>query len=189
MALLGRTIQDDDETIMKLLIATCKISLNSIFQDNYPYRPGYTLSSFAAECGFKAIVTLLLETGKVDVDCKDQKSKTPLHLAAMHVRGYEVAKLLLDTGKVDIDSKDWAGKTPVYHASSCGSLDTVMCLFESSANIHEAASNGSTPLHSASKRGHLNIVKFLYESGADAGIHLATNDGGTPLYLASKNGH
>jgi ankyrin repeat protein len=49
------------------------------------------------------VVKLLLESGKVDVDSRDNQKQTPLSLAAQN--GHEaVVKLLLDTGKVDVDS-------------------------------------------------------------------------------------
>lgn len=47
---------------------------------------------------------MLLDTGKVDVDLKDNEGRTPLLRAAGN--GHEMAvKMLLETGKVDIDSK------------------------------------------------------------------------------------
>src|ERR1700722_7725409 len=54
----------------------------------------------AAERGDEAVVKLLLETGKADVDSKDRYDggRTPLWWAVE--RGYEtVVKLLLETGK------------------------------------------------------------------------------------------
>jgi ankyrin repeat protein len=60
---------------------------------------------------------LLLDTGKVDVDSKDNNGRTLLLYAAW--LGQEaVMKLLLDTGKVDVDSKDNEGRTPLSYAAS-----------------------------------------------------------------------
>jgi ankyrin repeat protein len=62
---------------------------------------------------------LLLETGKVDVDSKDENGETPLSWAAYN--GHEaVVKLLLETGKVDVDLKDRVGKTPLSWAAQNG---------------------------------------------------------------------
>ncbi|KAH6844764.1 ankyrin repeat protein [Chaetomium sp. MPI-CAGE-AT-0009] len=70
---------------------------------------------WAAENGHEAVVKMLLDTGKVDINSKDIFGWTPLSLAAMY--GHEaVVKMLLDTGKVKIDSKDDSGYTPLSHA-------------------------------------------------------------------------
>jgi ankyrin repeat protein len=62
------------------------------------------------------MVKLLVDTGKVDVDFKDENGRTPLSWAAEE--GHEaVVKLLVDTGKVDIDSKDGDGRTPLSRAA------------------------------------------------------------------------
>ncbi|XTI91067.1 ankyrin repeat-containing domain protein, partial [Cenococcum geophilum] len=61
--------------------------------------------SLAAEGGHEAVVKLLFETGKVDVNSRNIRSQTPLWLAAQG--GHEaVVKLLFKTGKVDINSKE-----------------------------------------------------------------------------------
>ena len=65
------------------------------------------------------MVKLLLDTGKVDVNSKDNYGRTPLLFAAS--RGREaVVKLLVDTGKVDVNSKDAYGQTPLSLAAWSG---------------------------------------------------------------------
>ncbi len=51
------------------------------------------------------MVKLLLDTGKVEADSKDNWGRTLLSQAARN-RYNTVVKLLLDTGKVEADSKD-----------------------------------------------------------------------------------
>jgi hypothetical protein len=71
----------------------------------YEDKPGMSNLSLAAFNGHDAVVKLLLETGKVDLDSKDGSGLMPLWWAAAN--GHEaVVKLLLETGKVDPDSKD-----------------------------------------------------------------------------------
>jgi ankyrin repeat domain-containing protein 50 len=50
--------------------------------------------------GHTAVVRLLLDSGKVDANCKDGYGYTPLSLAAEN-RHEAVVRLLLDSGKVD----------------------------------------------------------------------------------------
>jgi ankyrin repeat protein len=62
------------------------------------------------EGGNEAVMKLLLETGKVDINAKDEDGRTPLSGAAE--RGYEtVLKLLVERDKVGIDAKDGDGWT------------------------------------------------------------------------------
>jgi ankyrin repeat domain-containing protein 50 len=73
-----------------------------------------------ARRGHEAVVKLLLETGKADVDSKDtEDGRTPLSWAARS--GHKaVVKLLLETGKVNVDSKSNSGKTPLSWAAGSG---------------------------------------------------------------------
>lgn len=65
----------------------------------------------AAANGHEAVVKLLLDTQKVDVDLKDSNGWTPLSMAAEN--GHEaVVKLLLDTQMVDVDLKNKVGTWP-----------------------------------------------------------------------------
>lgn len=55
---------------------------------------------------------LLLTTGKVDVDGRDDLNITPFSHAAGN--GHDrVVSLLLTTGRVDIDAKDYFNITPL----------------------------------------------------------------------------
>ncbi len=57
------------------------------------------------ESGHEAVIKLLLGTGKVDVDARDEYGWTALSWAAES--GHEaVLKQLLGTGKVDVDARD-----------------------------------------------------------------------------------
>jgi hypothetical protein len=78
-------------------------------------KDGRTPLSLAAGGGYEAVIKLLLETGKVDVDSKDKGGRAPLAWAARN--GHEAAvKLLLGKG-VDMESKDQWGRTPLLWAA------------------------------------------------------------------------
>ncbi|VTT58628.1 unnamed protein product, partial [Fusarium fujikuroi] len=103
----------------------------------------------------KAVVKMLLDTGKVDVNARDTKyGRTPLSWAA--VNEYEaVVKILLNTGKVDVNATDKNGQTPLSQAA---------------VNRHEAVvkmllDTGKTPLSWAAKNRHEAVVKMLLNTG------------------------
>ncbi|KAH8688669.1 hypothetical protein GQ44DRAFT_802460, partial [Phaeosphaeriaceae sp. PMI808] len=118
----------------------------------------------AAELGHDSVLTylLLLGTGKVDVDAKDNKyGRTPLSWAAE--KGHEaIVKLLLDTGKVDVDAKDSFGQTPLFRAAENGHGAVVKLLLDTGkARIASKDESGEIPLSRAVRNGHEEIVKLL----------------------------
>jgi hypothetical protein len=138
--------------------------------------------------GHKVVVKLLLETGKVEADSKDEDGRTPLSWAASNGRE-AIVKLLLKTGKVEADSKDEDGRTPLWWAASSGREAIVKLLLETGkvkADLKDKY--GQTPLSCASWSGHEAIVKLLLETGkveADS----KDKDGRTPLSWAALSGH
>ncbi|KAH8712240.1 hypothetical protein GQ44DRAFT_598742, partial [Phaeosphaeriaceae sp. PMI808] len=118
--------------------------------------------SYLAELGNVAIVKLVLDTGKVDVDAKDNNGWTPLSRAAEG--GHEaVVKLLVDTGKVDIDAKDKRhGQTPLLRAATGGHEAVVKLLVDTGkVDVDAKDNNGRTPLSRAAEGGHEAVVKLL----------------------------
>jgi ankyrin repeat protein len=87
---------------------------------------GYTPLLYTAVNGHEAVVKLLLETGKADVDSKRRIGQTLLYAAG---NGHEVvAKLLLETGRVDVNSEDSSGQTPLSYAARNGHKAVVKLL-------------------------------------------------------------
>ncbi|KAI9770975.1 MAG: hypothetical protein M1840_002679 [Geoglossum simile] len=146
----------------------------------------------AAAHGHEAVVKLLLDSGKVDVDVKDEDcGRTPLWCAA--ARGHEaVVKLLLDSGKVDVDVKnERKGRTPLWYAAAHGHEAVVKLLLDSGkvdVDVKDER-NGRTPLSYAAERGHEAVVKLLLDSGkVDVDVKDERN-GRTPLWWAAAHGH
>ncbi|KAF5675926.1 ankyrin repeat-containing protein [Fusarium denticulatum] len=70
----------------------------------------------ASRNGHEAVVKMLLDIGKVNIDARDKGGQTPLSCAAEN--GHEVVvEMLLDTGKVDVDARDKGGRTLLWLAS------------------------------------------------------------------------
>ena len=97
-----------DETIFLAFLLSSPIEVDA--KDSR----GRTPLSWAARNGYEAIVRLLVDTGRVDVDAKDTGfGQTLLSWAARN--GHEaIVRLLVDTGRVDVDAKDTRfGRTPL----------------------------------------------------------------------------
>jgi hypothetical protein len=99
------------------------------YEINQADESGRTPLSWAAENGQEAVVRLLLEMGKVDVDSKDNNGWTPLSLATGNGQN-AIVKLLLDTGKVDVESKDKYGLAPLSFAAWGGHIAMVKLLLD-----------------------------------------------------------
>jgi ankyrin repeat domain-containing protein 50 len=88
----------------------------------------------AAKKGHEDVVRLLIDTGKTDLDVRDNDGQTPLSQAARNGHGATV-KLLLTTGKVDINTKNKNGWTPLLWAIEEGHKDVVELLLEVGAKV------------------------------------------------------
>ncbi|KAL9062687.1 MAG: hypothetical protein Q9157_008713, partial [Trypethelium eluteriae] len=134
--------------------AAVNVDLREIDQKDDEY--GRTPLSWAAEWGHEAVVRMLLETGKADIESKDKFGQTPLSWAAE--RGQEaVVRVLLKTGKADIESKDKEyGRTPLSRAAERGHEAVVRVLLETGKADIESKDEGygRTPLLWAVEDGH-----------------------------------
>ncbi|KAI9678400.1 MAG: hypothetical protein M1822_008046 [Bathelium mastoideum] len=169
------------ETVVKLLLSTANIEVNSMNKD------GRTPLSWAAERGHEGIIQLLLQRSQVDVNSMDKYGQTPLGWAAR--RGHQsIVQLLLKTGQVDVNSMDKYGQTPLGWAARRGHQSIVQLLLEMGrVNINLKDKDGQTPLVWAIRRGDQGIIQLLLETGR-VNINLKDKDGQTPLVWAIKRG-
>jgi ankyrin repeat protein len=159
------------------------------------------------EKGHEAVIKLLLETGKIDLELKDRNGRTPLSCAVERgsvaivqlllaegaktgvalltsavEKGHEaVIKLLLETGKIDLELKDGNGRTPLSCAMERGSVAIVQLL------LTKEAKTGVALLTSAVEKGHEAVVKLLLETGK-IDLELKDGNGRTPLSCAVERG-
>ncbi|KAF9775393.1 hypothetical protein IL306_006504 [Fusarium sp. DS 682] len=151
-------------------------------------RGGWPQLCLAAESGRKAIVKLLLDSGKVDPDAKDKDGQTPLLQAAAHGHA-AVVKLLLDSGKFDPEAKNPWGQMPISLAAMNGHAAVIKLLLDSGKVDPDAKnSSGQTPLWIAVATRQEAVIKLLLNSGK-VDPNAKEQWGQTPLWQAAEKGH
>ncbi|RDW56408.1 hypothetical protein BP6252_14162 [Coleophoma cylindrospora] len=109
---------------------------------------------------------LLLETGKVDVDSKDEHGNAPLGWAVEG--GHEtIFNLLLETGKVDKGDKNCT--TLLWVSAAGGHLNMVERILQEAPEVNPVATGLSNlaAFYAAVEAGHLAEVQRLLREKAD----------------------
>ncbi|WP_264706418.1 ankyrin repeat domain-containing protein [Wolbachia endosymbiont (group B) of Colias croceus] len=120
-----------------------------------------------------------------DVNARDNRGNTPLHLAVLADKLQVVEKLI--EGGADVNAKNNHGATPLHWAALNQNVNIVEKLIEKGANVNEKNKYDNVPLHYAAVYGSLSVIEKLIEKGAD--INAKSSNGDTPLHLATKNSH
>ena len=167
--------------IIKMLLATCKLDINSRnWDDSTPLHA-------AVEGGHVEIIELLLATGKADTDAQNYMTGTPLHLAAMSTE--EVLKPLLATGKATINARNALGQTALHIAaeSTHGLRNVRMLLDTGKVDTNAKDDCGRTPLHRIAQNVYVGReAELLLATGV--GIDSKDLFGRTPLSYAAASG-
>ncbi|XP_058034443.1 ankyrin repeat domain-containing protein 29 isoform X4 [Ahaetulla prasina] len=140
---------------------------------------------WAARKGNLALLQLLLNSGRVDVDCKDCLGSTALMVASYYGHK-ECVRELVQQG-ADINLQRETGATALFFAAQQGHNDIVKLLFEYGASTEFKTKDGGTALLAACQYGHMRVVDTLLKHGAN--IHDQLYDGTAPLWIASQMGH
>ena len=114
----------------------------------------------AVKNGDVETVKVLLKENPALVNDRDNRGRTPLHLAAAHEQE-EIAKLLL-AKKADVNAKDKDGCTPLHEAAQNGSGRVAKVLLSTKADVKARSNFGDTPLHDAADDGSV-IMKSVWD--------------------------
>ena len=125
---------------------------------------GKTPLHWATGWGQHAVMKVLLDRYKVDVNVRNKQGGTPLHVAASQARP-EGARILLRRGaKVDAIRRQ-GGATPLHVAAlksgRAGHYEVAKILLAAKANPHARMDNGLTPMALAQNVGNVKTAKLI----------------------------
>ena len=148
-----------------------------------PVTTGDTLFT-ALKSNDTGLFGLLLDQGAA-IDARDERQRTPLHLAAGLFGGGEALMRLLAAGAA-VEARDVIGGTPLHLAAAIGNFPAVQPLVEAGAPLEAADVKQNTPLHVAAANGHVGAIRALLAAGAD--VEARDDFKATPLMLAAMHG-
>jgi ankyrin repeat protein len=131
------------------------------------------------------IIKLLLATGDVAPDTRDNAGRTPLSITA-EIGAEQIVELLLATNEVDPNTRDNTGRTPLNWAAEKG-WEAVIALLLATRGIDPDAEDddGRTPLSRAVEKGETSVVQMLLATGK-VNPEATDNSGRSPLSLATE---
>jgi ankyrin repeat protein len=161
---------------------------SNLFQIDEKNTDGETPLCIACDVGYVEIARELI-VNKAQINCENDKFKTPLILATELVSPYDMdmVKLLLANGSL-VNQITQNKNTALLSAAKYGNLELVKYLVEIyKAKINHKFHDGATPLMRACYYGYLHVVKYLLSKGAL--LEERNNRNENPLYIASFRGY
>ena len=130
--------------------------------------------------GHTETIKSLIAQGK-DINARNIRGQTPLHLAAAKGNS-DVVQLLLENGaEVDAVATD-SGCTSLHYAASLGHVELCELLVRYGADPDAQTARLETPLHLAVASGHSDVVALLLKYHAR--LDIRDTNGMTPLQQA-----
>ncbi len=108
------------------------------------------------------VISVMLNSAKVNVEVRTPQDESPLMLAALQGLT-ELCRLLITLG-ADVNKPGW---TALHYAATNGHLKTIQLLLDEYAYIDAASPNGTTPLMMAAHYGSDAAVRLLLDAGAE----------------------
>ncbi|XP_065838290.1 ankyrin repeat and KH domain-containing protein 1-like isoform X3 [Oscarella lobularis] len=145
-------------------------------------------TSLMKACGGAHLITaeMLMKTRKWDLNMKNEKGESALHLACRHFFGTKVARYLINCG-INVDEADSRGFTPMMNACAAGQLSIVRIFVELDLlSVNEKTLDRQSPLHLACEYGRHGVAQFLIDSNALLNVQDGLNS--TPLSYACRSG-
>ena len=144
-----------------------------------------TCLMFAAYYGHTDTVRYLVGLPEVDLNHRDTKSNTALHLA-VHLNNADVVEVLIDAG-ADVEIKA-EGHSPLHVATISGQLTTMTELIKAGADVRATDAKRATCLIFAAYHGHTDTVIYLVGL-PEVDLNHQGCENCTALYFAVKRKH
>lgn len=127
----------------------------------------------------------LLDQLDTDINAKDEKGKTLLHLVLAQDFERKNFVDMLVKKKADVNIGDNNGNTPVHIAVANNKADSLEMMLNK-ADFSKQNNLGDTPLHSYAKMGDQAGIVFLtrFHNSLTQGMHITNKAGETPLHAA-----
>jgi cytohesin len=155
--------------------------------DSYGHTPVHWAAMYA-----KTDVVKLLAESEINLNCRDEEGRTPLHYAMGNIYSSSLVphdktvELLISLG-ADVNAQDDRGFAPItMGALLVGHKPAIEALLAKSAkeNVNIQDKEGATPLHHAAAWGRADVIALLLSNGADQS--LKRNDGKTAMDVANE---
>ncbi|GAU99720.1 hypothetical protein RvY_10678 [Ramazzottius varieornatus] len=134
------------------------------------------------------VVELLAKVGNADLNARNNRKQTALHIA-VHKGHTAVVRSLLQCG-AHPSLQDSEGETPLHDAVSKKRDEILSLLLEHNADVSLCNNNGFNTLHHAALRGNPSAMKILLSKlNRPWLVDEQKDDGYTALHLAALNNH
>lgn len=162
-----------ERTIMEILLAS--LDPSSIDE--------HGLLHLSARYMNAGVMEYLLGFQNVDINQRDYRDRTPLHIATME-GNIDLVRMLLERGATT-DTTDYWGDSPFDDALMSENEDLILLLLKNSPADKESMGRQLYKL-STSRYRYLQAIELLLDSGADT--NWENDDQRTPLHAASYTG-
>lgn len=131
---------------------------------------------------------VLLDTPGTQINERDDKGLTPVHLAAKFNREASL-KMLLDTPGIRVNKKNKKGWTALHLAAKHDSAESIEKLLNTPGiRVNKKTTRGWTALHLAAKYDSIDSVEILLNH-PDIQVNKKTDSGKTALHIATEYGN
>lgn len=136
--------------------------------------------------GYKPnMVKYLIEKG-VDLECKDNKGRRPLHYICFNLySGIKDIELLIEK-KVYIECEDYKGRRPIHYICyKCNQLPFLKYFCDLGVNLECEDNNKMRPIHFLCKTTKLNFLIYIIKKGVN--LECENKNKMRPIHFACEN--